>query len=175
VELRARRSRPGGRLSFNAAGFYTDISNLQVTLDAGSCSSRIVFNAEKAHTMGLEAEVSFEPVEGLAFSLNGSVVEAEFDSTVVDGLGNVIGGIREGNRLPTVPNFQMAAAASYTWPVDDGADAYVGASYQHVGSRYTQPSDQENNRAPSSRACRSAARRAPMPRWSTSSCLRTTM
>ena len=63
----------------------------------------------------------------------------------VDGLGNVIGGIREGNRLPTVPNFQMAAAASYTWPVDDGADAYVGASYQHVGSRYTQPSDQENN------------------------------
>ena len=134
-----------GSLSFNAAGFYTDISNLQVTLDAGSCSSRIVFNAEKAHTMGLEAEVSFEPVEGLAFSLNGSVVEAEFDSTVVDGLGNVIGGIREGNRLPTVPNFQMAAAASYTWPVDDGADAYVGASYQHVGSRYTQPSDQENN------------------------------
>jgi len=89
--------------------------------------------------------VSFEPVEGLAFSLNGSVVEAEFDSTVVDGLGNVIGGIREGNRLPTVPNFQMAAAASYTWPVDDGADAYVGASFQHVGSRYTQPSDQENN------------------------------
>ena len=29
--------------------------------------------------------------------------------------------------------------------VDDGADAYVGASFQHVGSRYTQPSDQENN------------------------------
>ena len=76
-ELGVRGQR--GSLSFNAAGFYTDISNLQVTLDAGSCSSRIVFNAEKAHTMGLEAEVSFEPVEGLSFSLNGSVVEAEFD------------------------------------------------------------------------------------------------
>ena len=35
------------RASASAAAFYTDIRNLQVTLDAGSCSSRIVFNAEK--------------------------------------------------------------------------------------------------------------------------------
>ncbi len=27
----------------------------------------------------------------------------------------------------------------------DGAEAHVGASFQHVGSRYTQPSDQESN------------------------------
>ena len=142
-ELGVRGQR--GPLSFHAAAFYTDISNLQVTLDAGSCSSRIVFNAAEAHTMGVEAEFSFEPIEGLAFSLNGSLVEAEFDSTVVDGTGAVIGGIREGNRLPSVPNFQMSAATSYSFPVFDGAEAYVGASWQHVGSRYTQPSDQENN------------------------------
>ena len=54
-------------------------------------------------------------------------------------------GIRDGNRLPTVPNFQMAASASYSFPVATDANAYVGASFQHVGSRYTQPSDQENN------------------------------
>jgi iron complex outermembrane recepter protein len=132
-------------LSFHAAAFYTDISNLQVTLDAGSCSSRIVFNAEQAHTMGVEAELSYEPIEGLAFSLSGSLVEAEFDSTVVDGTGAVIGGIREGNRLPSVPNFQASASASYSFPVMESAEAYFGASVQHVGSRYTQPSDQENN------------------------------
>ena len=44
-----------------------------------------------------------------------------------------------------MPKFQISASASYTFPVADGADAYVGASFQHVGSRYTQPSDQENN------------------------------
>nr|WP_284734784.1 TonB-dependent receptor [Sphingosinicella terrae] len=135
----------GRGLSFNAAAFYTDISNLQVTLDAGSCSSRIVFNAEKAHTMGIEAELTAEPVDGLALSLSGSWVEAEFDSTVRDGSGNVIGGIREGNRLPSVPNFQLSASASYSFPVAAGAEAFVGTSFQHVGSRYTQPSDQENN------------------------------
>lgn len=141
-ELGVRGSRGG--LNFAAAGFYTDISNLQVTLDAGSCSSRIVFNVPEAHTMGVEAELSIEPVEGWALSLAGSWVEAEFDSTLPEPLATTTG-IREGNRLPTVPKFQIAASTSYTFPVADDAEAFVGASFQHVGTRYTQPSDQENN------------------------------
>jgi outer membrane receptor protein involved in Fe transport len=136
----------GRGLSFNAAGFYTDISNLQVTLDAGSCSSRIVFNVPKAHTMGVEFELSATPMPGLDLSLAGSLLEAKFDSTVTTGAGAVIGGIRDGNRLPTVPKFQMAASATYAVPIDENeTEAVFSASVQHVGSRYTQPSDQEDN------------------------------
>jgi outer membrane receptor protein involved in Fe transport len=142
-ELGVRGQRRG--LNFAAAAFYTDISNLQVTADAGSCSSRVVFNVPKAHTMGIEAELSISPAPGLDLSINGSLLEAKFDSDVTTTAGVVIAGIRDGNRLPTVPNFQISANASYSFPVADGADAYVAASYQHVGSRYTQPSDQENN------------------------------
>lgn len=135
-----------GGITFNAAAFYTDIKNLQVTLDAGSCSSRVVFNVPNAHTKGLEFEVAAQPTAGLDISVAGSLLEAEFDSTVVDGTGAVLGGIREGNRLPSVPKFQIAANATYSFPVAAlGRDAYVSASVQHVGSRYTQPSDQENN------------------------------
>lgn len=54
-------------------------------------------------------------------------------------------GIREGNRLPSVPKFQISASGSYEWPTGDAANMYVSASVQHVGARYTQPSDQENN------------------------------
>ncbi|MFN3389191.1 MAG: TonB-dependent receptor [Allosphingosinicella sp.] len=137
----------GGRgINFNAAAFYTDINDLQVTLDAGSCSSRIVFNVPKAHTMGVEFELSATPMRGLDLSIAGSVLEAEFDSTVTSGAGAVIGGIREGNRLPTVPEFQIAASATYSQPIDArGTEAFFSASVQHVGSRYTQPSDQEDN------------------------------
>ena len=142
-ELNVRGRRSG--VTFHAAAFYTDISNLQVTADAGTCSSRVVFNVPKAHTMGLEFELSASPARGLGFSLAGSILEAEFDSSVTTTAGAVIAGIREGNRLPSVPRFQLSANASYTFEVADGADAFVGASYQHVGSRYTQPSDQENN------------------------------
>jgi iron complex outermembrane receptor protein len=137
----------GGRgVNFNAAAFYTDISNLQVTLDAGSCSSRIVFNVPEAHTQGIEFELSATPTRGLDLSLAGSLLEAEFDSTVRSGAGAVIGGIEEGNRLPSVPKFQVAASATYTTPVDQaGTEMFFSGSVQHVGSRYTQPSDQENN------------------------------
>jgi iron complex outermembrane receptor protein len=141
VGIRGRRS----GFNFAAAAFYTDISNLQVTADAGTCSSRVVFNVPSAHTMGIEAELSFTPAEGLNFSINGSLLEAEFDSDVTTTAGVIIAGIREGNRLPSVPKFQLSASASYEWPIADNAQAYVGASFQHVGSRYTQPSDQDNN------------------------------
>jgi len=134
-----------GNFTANAAVFYSDIDNLQVTLDAGSCSSRISFNVPKAHTLGAEFEMGVEPVEGLAFTVAGSYVQAEFDTTVRDGGGNVLGGVEEGNRLPSVPEFQIAATASYTFDLDlfgSTREAYLAASIQHVGSRYTQPSDQ---------------------------------
>jgi iron complex outermembrane recepter protein len=142
-EVGVRGQRRG--LRFAAAAFYTDISNLQVTADAGTCSSRVVFNVPSAHTMGIEAELSMSPAPGLDFSINGSLLEAKFDSDVTTTAGAIIAGIRDGNRLPTVPNFQASANVSYSFPVMEGAEAFVGASFQHVGSRYTQPSDQENN------------------------------
>lgn len=130
-------------VTFNGAIFHTDIKDLQVTADAGSCSSRIVFNVPKAHTTGVEAELAVSPVQGFDLSVAGSYVSAEFDSDVTSETGAIIAGIREGNRLPTVPKFQVAATASYGQRLNDNADWYVSASYQHVGNRITQPSDQE--------------------------------
>ena len=131
-----------GPVTFNAAAFYNDIKNLQVTVDAGSCSSRIVLNVEKAHTMGLEAEFALNPFEGLDLSLAGSWIESEFDSSVPEPLATRTG-IREGNRLPTVPKFQMAATATYGQEFGTTGEWYVSASFQHVGNRFTQPGDQE--------------------------------
>ena len=132
-------------ITFNAAAFYTDISNLQVTADAGSCSSRVVFNVPKAHSQGIEFELSARPSKGLELGISGSLLSAKFDSSVTTTAGLVIAGIRDGNRLPTVPKFQISANATYSFPVSDGAEAYIATSIQHVGNRITQPSDQEGN------------------------------
>ncbi len=131
-------------ITFNAAAFYTDIKNLQINVDAGQCSSRVSINAKKAHTMGIEAEVSARPIEGLDLSVAGSLLEAEFDSTLDEPLATRTG-IRDGNRLAGVPNFQVAATATYGSRFSDNADWYVNASIQHIGTRYTQAADQENN------------------------------
>jgi len=132
-------------VTFNAAVFHSDIDDLQVTLDAGSCSSRIVFNVPDATSTGVESELTWEPTDRLFLSLAGSYIESEFDSTVRDGEGNIIGGIEDGNRLPTVPETQFSASGAYRHPLEFGntpAEGFLTASFQHIGSRFTQPGDQ---------------------------------
>jgi iron complex outermembrane receptor protein len=132
-------------VTLNAAVFYSDIEDLQATLDAGSCSSRVSFNVPKAHSQGVEFELGANPTDSLYLSLAGSILESEFDSTVVDGTGAVIGGLRSGNRLASVPDFQIAASGSYSFPLGwfGGSDGFATATIHHVGDRITQPSDQE--------------------------------
>jgi len=132
-------------LQINAAIFYADIKDLQATLDAGSCSSRISFNVPEAHASGVEFELKAEPNDHWDFTVAASLLEAEFDSTVVDGGGNVIGGLEDGNRLPSVPEFSAAASATYTMPSQlfgNSGDLYFSSTLQHVGDRITQPGDQ---------------------------------
>ena len=81
------KMRSDSGISFNAAVFHNEIDDLQVTLDAGSCSSRISFNVPSAHTTGVEFELAAEVLNGLDLSLAGSLLEAEFDSTVIDANG----------------------------------------------------------------------------------------
>src|SRR3546814_13394700 len=92
------------------------------------------FNAE-AHTMGLEFQLAGCPFTGCDLGLSGIYVEAEFESTLTRPDGTVIEGIRDCNRLPAVPKFQMAANATYSFPIDPSSDteAFVTASFQHVG------------------------------------------
>jgi len=132
-------------IQFNAAVFYADIKDLQVTLDAGSCSSRISFNVPDAHASGVELELKARPADNWDFSLAASVLEAEFDSTVLDSTGAILGGVQDGNRLASVPEFSAAATATYSKPEQlfghDG-NLFLSTSYQHVGDRITQPGDQ---------------------------------
>ncbi|MEH6588060.1 MAG: TonB-dependent receptor [Halioglobus sp.] len=129
---------------FNAALFYTDIDDLQTTLDAGSCSSRVVLNVEEAHTAGLEWEMTSYPMDNLLLTFNGSWIEAEFDTTVLDNNGDVLGGIEDGNRLASVPELQLSASATYnfTTTLFNSNEMYLTGVVQHVGERYTQPGDQ---------------------------------
>jgi iron complex outermembrane recepter protein len=135
-----------GMFSLNAAAFYTSISNLQVTLDAGSCSSRVTFNVDKAHSMGIEMELKAAPTDNFDIVFSGSLIESQFDSTVLDSNDDVLGGVRDGNRLPSVPKFSMGTTATYTYDssyIVKDSEAYFSATYQYRGSIFTQPSDQE--------------------------------
>ena len=138
------KSEWGNGVRLNAAIFHAEIDDLQATLDAGSCSSRISFNVEEAHATGMEIELTLTPMQGLEIGFSGSLVESEFDSTVLAEEGGVLGGVADGNRLASVPEIQFSATVNYAIPVDlfGGSELSVFASVQHVGDRITQPGDQ---------------------------------
>ena len=52
----------------------------------------------------------------------------------------VVGGVKSGNRLPSVPRLQASGAVTLWLPMATSR-AFVTGSFQHVGSRYTQIDD----------------------------------
>jgi iron complex outermembrane recepter protein len=140
-EIGAKGTFMGGNGQFSASAYTMDIENLQATVTAGTCSSRIILNVPKARTTGIEAEFEVAPTESFDFAISGSFNNSELRSSFTDSSGNIVAGIREGNRLPTVPEFQMAAAATFRQPAFGGI-GYLTGVYQHVGARYTQVADQ---------------------------------
>jgi iron complex outermembrane receptor protein len=146
-EVGAKSRVMGNRGSFNLALFNMDISDLQATVTAGSCSSRVIFNVPKARSRGVEVEFAAAPNANFDFSVSASLNDSELRSTLTStsatGAVSVVAGIEEGARLPTVPEVQLAAAATYQWQVWQTALAYVTGTYQHIGSRFTQIGDQD--------------------------------
>ncbi len=139
-----------GNGSFNVSAFYMDIRDLQATVTAGSCSSRVVFNVPKARSVGTEVEFEIAPTRNFDFAFSASFNDAELRSTLTStdpsGAVSVVSGIEEGRRLPTVPKVQVAAAATYQFEVRPGSMAYLTGTYQHIGSRFTQVGDEELGR-----------------------------
>ena len=82
----------------------------------GTCSSRIVVNVPKAHSLGVEAELFARPNENWDFGVSATWVEARIDTTVTGTGTTPIAGIEDGNRMPTAPELQAAASVTYSWP-----------------------------------------------------------
>ena len=62
-----------GNGAFSASAFYMDIDDLQATVTAGSCSSRVVFNVPKARSQGFEVEFEAAPNSNIDFAISASL------------------------------------------------------------------------------------------------------
>jgi iron complex outermembrane receptor protein len=145
-EVGTKSTLRGGRGTFNVSAYYMNIKNLQATVTAGTCSSRVVFNVPKARSTGLELEWAAAPNDRFDFTVSANYGQSELRSTLTstDASGNVqvVSGIQSGNRLPTVPEFQASATATYQWPLRESWLGYLTGAYQYIGSRFTQIGDQ---------------------------------
>jgi iron complex outermembrane receptor protein len=133
-------------VTLNVSAFYTDIQNLQATVTAGTCSSRLIFNVP-AQSHGIEAELFARPNSTWDFGLSATWVDATLRGSVTStsstGVVTVIGGLADGNRLPTAPQIQAVASVGYTLPIQDKRDFFSVFTVQYVGSSYSQFENEE--------------------------------
>ena len=149
-EVGAKSQFMDGHASLNASAFLMDIRDLQLTVTAGSCSSRLVFNVPKAVSRGAELEMSMTPNQYFDFSVSGTFTNSELRSTLTStdasGVVSVVSGIQSGNRLPSVPSMQGSATATVRRPLDQsmmgaGSQLSFSGTVQYIGSHYTQIDD----------------------------------
>ncbi|MFQ5563311.1 MAG: TonB-dependent receptor [Parvularculaceae bacterium] len=125
-----------GRLVFNAAYFYNDYTDIQVT-SFGSDPVSGVFvslftNAAEAHAQGVEIEMTAQPTDAL--TLNGSVgfLDAEYDKfeTLV---GGVVTDVSD-RELVNSPKWNAYLGATYETPVTNSliGTAHVEGAYRGV-------------------------------------------
>jgi iron complex outermembrane receptor protein len=135
------------RVTFNLAVFYADITDLQATTTAGTCSSRVVFNVPTARSQGIEAELFARPNVNWDFGVSADLIDAKLtssvNSTLPDGTVVVVGGLADGNRLPTAPKTQAAAFIGYTLPMSNGHDLFANLTFQYVGTSFSQFENEE--------------------------------
>jgi iron complex outermembrane recepter protein len=150
-ELGAKTQWLDKRLTFNVDVFYSDIKNLQATTTAGTCSSRVVFNVPTARSAGVEMELFARPTANWDVGVTASYIDAKLTSSVTSTVpppaGSpagtpatvvVVGGLADGNRLPTAPKTQAAAYLGYTMPVSNQRDFFANFTVQYVGSSFSQ-------------------------------------
>jgi iron complex outermembrane receptor protein len=155
-ELGAKTQWLDRRVTFNVDVFYSDIKDLQATTTAGTCSSRVVFNVPTARSMGLEMELFARPNNNWDVGLSASFIDAKLTSSVTSTIppsaGSppgtpstvvVVGGLADGNRLPTAPKAQAAAYVGYTQPLSGAKDFFANFTVQYVGSSFSQFENEE--------------------------------
>lgn len=96
---------PGEHLTLSLAGFWNLIHDYQLNRPAADSTDYYTVNAAQVTALGAEAELRWQPVDGLTLQGSAGYVNAEFDSSP-----------NAGNAVPYVPGFTGSLGARYDFP-----------------------------------------------------------
>ena len=124
------------RLGFDAAAFYYDFNDQQVSIlvPGSHATLQQLANAGKTGVKGLEAGITLQPFEPLRIEASGSFVDARFvrfQSDAGDPTTNMA-----GNRPAFSPTFSFAGAARYTAEVTEAFALWAQVDTSYKGARF---------------------------------------
>ena len=152
-ELGLKSSLLNGKLIANAALFYNSWTDMQLRTRS-LASLNVVENVGKAHTAGVDAEITWMPVKGLSFVLSANLTKAETDVDITLPAGfdedtgeELFDEVDKGAQLPFVPDYGYDLAALYRFPVSKKAFVSTRLSYNYTGKSTTALVNAEDNPA----------------------------
>lgn len=137
-EAGLRAETPNQMFSFDAAIYYLDWKDIQITAAVNTPVGPVGVNSngEKAESYGAEASVTARPLEGLTLVGNVAYNKAKLlDDTVPSSGGvNLTGGLA-GDRLPYSPELTANISADYDWSLSNSTDAFIGGSLRYISDQ----------------------------------------
>lgn len=123
------------RLTFNAAAFYYDNTNLQ--LEQATPAGIPVVNAPESHVLGAEAEVFWQPVDGLRINAALTLLDSQYDRFINQDplLGAPPGISLKGVPLNNAPSYSASLGAEYAFGLAEAGtltlrgEAYITDKY----------------------------------------------
>ena len=121
-------------LRVNATGYYSEISDLQVSRFDPANVAFLVFieNVGDAEVLGLDSDFTWAPTANLTISGAFSIIDTEI-TRLNEQLVDIA--VPEGSELPFTPDFSGNLRARYEFdlPINGGTGAYVSAGISYTG------------------------------------------
>jgi len=129
-EIGTKKNLAAGQVALDAAIYYQDWKdNRQPVPFFGLFQS---YQIGDAVIPGIDVGLIYTPasISGLTLRANGNWNDAHF--TAIDPAISAAAGAEEGDRLPLVPEWTAAIAASYAWPVAGNWMGLASLGYSHL-------------------------------------------
>lgn len=129
-------------LAVNLAGFYQFYDSPQArifvpfdTANGGSFTSNSLSNLDKATSYGLEADVTWTPLDGLDIFAGMTLMDTEITQRENPDVPQNAE-IFDGNPLPFASDFSGVLSAHYMWPISETVDASIEANGKYQTAFY---------------------------------------
>jgi len=161
-ELGAKSTLMGGRLIANAALFFTEVTDIQLTTPAEIPGSQnltsVATNQGEGEVLGLELELSYYATDNLMLGFNYALADTEFTKgcdedqwTLTSGGGRWTGNAAtsadftgsgdcsiKGNQFPLSSEHQASAFMNFTMPISSGMEFFFNADVSYESEKPVQ-------------------------------------
>ena len=135
-ELGTKTSWFENRLIFDIDAYLINWSNMQVNGQTPNGAFSFITNAGAARVKGLEADLTFEPIQNLQIQADASISHAALTEDQVN--SNVLGPGVKGDEIPFVPRFTAGLSAQYSLPITPVFSGMARVDESYVGQSYSE-------------------------------------